>query len=140
MESTHFTDESQHDPGIPILQLIMYILALGVALAIAIPIVLARAASQYDAIAQADLLRLANAQKTYFEANRCYADSLSTLAFVPADSVHITIGGTGLATGSGWSATARHASTPDRKCIVGFGADTLVGGLRSTPPGTVVCK
>ena len=140
MESTHFTDESQHGPGISILQLIVYIVALGVALAIAIPIVLARAASQYDAIAQADLTRLADAQRTYFDANRRYADSLTKLAFVPADSVRIAISGTGLATGDGWSATARHASTPDRKCVIGFGTDTLVGGIRSTPPGTVVCK
>jgi hypothetical protein len=125
--------------GLTVLGLVIWIILIGALIAVTVEIVTSKAEQKYDAIVTAELERLAAAEASYRSTNGRYADSLGLLSFKPQDQVAISLSGTGLQTGTGWAATARHASSPDRKCVIGVGADSIVGGMH-TRPGVVKCE
>lgn len=69
---------------------------------------------------KADLRNLVTAEESYFADQVTYTTSLERLRFRPSDSVTVTIGS---ATGTGWSAIARHKATT-KTCGIYVGTAT----------------
>jgi hypothetical protein len=57
--------------------------------------------------------------------------------------VHVTIGGTGLGAGTGWSARAISVDPPGIACTIGVGIDSLSAPARPdgrSRDGVVICQ
>jgi type II secretory pathway pseudopilin PulG len=125
--------------GFSVLDLVIVFVILAVLGMIAIPYLTKRKERQYTGELTQRLAEVQRAQRTYFEANRRFAPDAAALGLTQSAQVTVTIGGTGLAAGTGWHATATHSQQQGRKCYAGFGIDTVIGEV-TTKSGEIKCQ
>ena len=125
--------------GVTLLQLLGGLLALWVVASLAISRVVAVRQREYRELVTSELARLARAQEAYAASTRHYAADPALAGYTPPERVNVAVGGAGVVTGTGWSATAEHRALPGLKCYIGVGADTVVGAVK-TKSGAVVCR
>lgn len=125
--------------GFSVLELVIVFVIVALLAMIAIPYFVKRKQEDYHQALTARLAEVQRAQQAYFEANKRFAPDLPTLGLGPAERITVTIGGAGLATGTGWNATASHADHEGARCVIGFGADTVIGRT-TTKSGEIKCS
>ncbi len=121
--------------GVTALEIILIIAIVCLLVAIAAPWFnrAGRQQAAYDT--RQALERLRDAQDAFFAKHNRYATDGDTTGYrAPAD-IRITIGGTGIAAGRGWNATA---VSNGATCYIGVGVDTIIGTVH-TGDGRVVC-
>jgi Tfp pilus assembly protein PilE len=129
---------SREPRGLTLLQLLIAIVAGGALIGVVISHVVDARRRAYRAELEGELTRLAAAQNAYLAAHGRYATDAVSAGAPPPSRVTVEIGGAGLATGAGWTATAEHSSLPGLRCRIGVGSDTLAGGV-ALKPGAVRC-
>lgn len=122
-----------------ILELLFVIVTIGVLAAISISHFVESRFGAREKEVSAALGGMARAQESYRAAHGRYAATPAELGYALPAGITVTIGGTGVATGAGWSAVAQHQGAPGMRCIIGIGADTVVDGHR-TKPGVTTCQ
>lgn len=132
--------DAKHTPrGFSLLELVIVFVILALLAGIAIPHFAKRKERQYEDEARRQLTEVERAQREYVAANHRYAPDVATLGLPLSDRVTVTIGGTGLAAGTGWNATASHKEWESQKCFLGVGSDTIIGDV-TTKSGEVKCR
>jgi prepilin-type N-terminal cleavage/methylation domain-containing protein len=121
-----------------IVEVLMVLAIIAILAAIAYPRFAANPGRRATYDARASLERLKDAEERYYAAHRRYSADLLALEFTPSADVQVTVGGTGLEAGLGWSATAETSSPPYVHCYTGMGADSVVGTAH-VRNGAVVC-
>jgi prepilin-type N-terminal cleavage/methylation domain-containing protein len=124
--------------AVTIVEVLMVLAIIAILAAIAYPRFAANPGRRATYDARASLERLKDAQERYFATHRRYSADLTALEFTPSADVKVTIGGTDIDFGAGWSATAETTAPPFVHCYVGMGADSVVGTVHA-PNGAVVC-
>jgi type II secretory pathway pseudopilin PulG len=100
-----------------------------------------RRRAAYDA--RSTLERLRDAQDAFLSSHRRYAADLDTAGVSPPPTIHVTIGGAGLGTGTGWSAKAVSVDPPGIECTIGVGIDSLAAPAPAdghSRDGVVTCR
>jgi type IV pilus assembly protein PilE len=123
---------------VTIVEVLMVLVIIAILAAIAYPRFASNPARRATYDARASLERLKDAQERYFATHRRYTADLTALEFTPSADVQVTVGGTGLEGGTGWSATAETSSPPYVHCYTGMGADSVIGSAH-VRNGAVVC-
>ncbi len=119
----------------------MVLVILALLAAIAYPRFVANPGRRANYDARAALERLKDAQADYYASHHAYTADLSalgTFGFSPSSDVQITIGGTGLAGGTGWNAMASTSAPPYVRCYIGVGADSVMDTVHAAN-GAIVC-
>jgi len=124
--------------AVTVIEVLMVLVILAILAAIAYPRFAANPGRRAAYDARASLERLKDAQDEYFRSHRRYSADMTALEFTTSPDVQVTIGGTGLETGTGWSATAQTSSPPYVHCYVGVGADSVIGAVHMRN-GAIVC-
>ena len=123
--------------GFTLIELLIVVVIIGILAAIAIPKFANTKEKAYISAMKSDLRNVTTAQEAYFSEKQAYGGDTTTIGFKPSPNVKITIAGGGIATGTGWNATAEHAQT-SKKCYIGFGRDSVVGPTKTE--GQMVCQ
>ncbi|HWZ60808.1 MAG TPA: prepilin-type N-terminal cleavage/methylation domain-containing protein [Gemmatimonadaceae bacterium] len=124
--------------GVTIIEVLMVVVILAILAAIAYPRFATNPTRRATYDARATLEQLREAEQRYFGSHRRYSADLTALEFTAPSGVQVTVGGTGLEAGTGWSATAETSSPPYVHCYVGVGADSVIGTVHMQN-GAVVC-
>ncbi|HEY2850939.1 MAG TPA: prepilin-type N-terminal cleavage/methylation domain-containing protein [Gemmatimonadaceae bacterium] len=111
----------QHKRGFTLIELLIVVVIIGILAAIAIPKFANTKEKAYVASMKSDLRNLVTAQEAYFsDSYSTYAASTTNLGtnYQPSTGITVTISN---ATGTGWKATARSASTA-KTCAITLGS------------------
>ncbi len=111
--------------GFTLIELLIVVVIIGILAAIAIPKFAATKQKAYVAAVKTDLKNLSTAEEGYASSNAgtyltagvagpTSKDSIAVLHYIPSSGVTVTL----KANGTGWSATAVHASVPGMTCAV----------------------
>jgi prepilin-type N-terminal cleavage/methylation domain-containing protein len=124
--------------GFTLIELLIVVVIIGILAAIAIPKFSATREKAYFAAMKSDLKNLASQQEIYYSDTYSYSTLQTQLAFTNSDGVTVTVG---VATGSGWNATATHAAlTTAEGCAIYYGtAAAPTGPTTPTQPGEILC-
>jgi prepilin-type N-terminal cleavage/methylation domain-containing protein len=128
--------------GFTLIELLIVVVIIGILAAIAIPKFSATREKAYFAAMKSDLKNLASQQEIYYSDTYSYSTVLQAdLAFTNSDGVTVVVG---VATGSGWNATAWHAAlTTAEGCAIFYGTAAVptVGSpaISPTQPGELIC-
>ena len=120
--------------GLTTARVVVAVVALGAALAVAIPWLASRTSKADVAAARADLQELVKAQESWFYERAAYAPSAEALKAKASEGVALTVVE---GTATGWSATAVR-SAPRAVCAVFFGAAKPVPP--ATAAGQIACE
>ena len=124
--------------GVTVIEVLMVVVIVLLLIAIAYPRFAGNRQRQYVYDARTSLEQLRDAQDAYYATHRQYAPDVAALKFTPPGDVSISIGGTGLSGGTGWSATATSSKTASIRCYIGVGVDTVFDN-QHLRPGAVTC-
>lgn len=119
--------------GFTLIELLIVMVILGILAAIVIPRFSSTRERAYVSTMKSDLKNLASQQEIYYANTYAYTTSLTDLQATPSDAVTYSVG---VATATGWSATATHSGT-SRTCAVYYGDAAAVTPATST--GLVTC-
>jgi type IV pilus assembly protein PilA len=128
--------------AVTLIEVLMVLVILALLAAIAYPRFAANPARRATYDARASLERLKDAQADYYSTHHAYTSDLTalgTFGFSPSSDVQITVGGTGLAEGKGWNASAATSSAPYVHCFVGVGVDSVIDTVHAAK-GAIVCQ
>jgi prepilin-type N-terminal cleavage/methylation domain-containing protein len=126
----------RNSKGFTLIELLIVVVIIGILAAIAIPKFGATKNKAYVAAMKSDLRNLITAEESYFADNVTYTTSLATTVFSASAGVTVVIGA---ATGTGWSATAKHQALSATTCAIFGGAGPAVapavneGEVKCTP-------
>jgi prepilin-type N-terminal cleavage/methylation domain-containing protein len=95
----------RNNKGFTLIELLIVVVIIGILAAIAIPKFSATREKAYFAAMKSDLKNLASQQEIYYADHYTYTTSATNLGFVSSEGVNASIG---VATASGWSASATH--------------------------------
>ena len=104
--------------GFTLIELLIVVVIIGILAAIAIPKFATTKNKAYVAAMKSDLRNLVTAEEGYFADNVTYTTSTTGANFTPSAGVTLTIG---VATGTGWSATAKHTALAATTCAIFMG-------------------
>jgi prepilin-type N-terminal cleavage/methylation domain-containing protein len=127
--------------AVTLIEVLMVLVILALLVAIAYPRFVENPSRRANYDARAALERLKDAEADYYTAHHAYTSDLTalgTLGFSSSSDVQITIGGTGLASGAGWNASASTSSPPYVRCYIGVGADSVIDTVH-VANGGIVC-
>jgi prepilin-type N-terminal cleavage/methylation domain-containing protein len=117
--------------GFTLIELLIVVVIIGILAAIAIPKFATTKEKAYVAAMKSDLRNLVTAQESYFADQVTYTTSQTSLNYTPSTGVTVSIGA---ATGTGWSATAKHNGT-SQTCGIFVGSATApVSGANEGEP------
>ena len=125
----------RNSDGFTLLELLTVVLIIGILAAIAIAKFTNTRERSQMAVMQSDLRNVATAQENYFADNAAYTTTVGNLSFNISESVTVSIP---VATGSGWRATASHASVTGRECELYYGSAS--GASTAISEGSVMCS
>ena len=117
----------QHKKGFTLIELLIVVVIIGILAAIAIPKFANTKEKAYVASMKSDLRNLVTAQEAYFsDYNSVYASSTTAMGtnYQTSSGVTVTINS---ASGTGWKATAKSASTA-KTCAISLGSGTTNEG------------
>jgi len=126
----------RNSKGFTLIELLIVVVIIGILAAIAIPKFANTKEKAYVAAMKSDLRNLVTAEESYFADQVSYTTSTVAINFTPSTGVTITIGA---ATGTGWSATAKHnalAATKTCGIFVGSATAPVAGGNEGEPKCT----
>jgi len=124
--------------GFTLIELLIVVVIIGILAAIAIPKFSATREKAYFAAMKSDLKNLASQQEIYYSDTYTYSTVQANLAFTNSDAVMVSVG---VATGSGWNATAYHVALGTGEgCAIYYGT-AAAPTAPATPqqPGEVAC-
>jgi prepilin-type N-terminal cleavage/methylation domain-containing protein len=124
--------------AVTVIEVLMVLVILAILAAIAYPRFATNPAKRANYEARAALERLHEAEDRYHANHGKYTADLTALDLTASPDVQVTVGGTGLDAGTGWSATAASSQPPYVKCYIGVGADSVIGTVHAAN-GAVVC-
>ena len=110
---------SPRRPGFTLIELLVVMVIVGILSAIALPKVAQTVGKANTTSLRADLHNLVVAEETYFYENQTYTTDTAALHFTTTRNVALTLG---VATGTGWSATATHAQASPIICGIYYGS------------------
>jgi len=121
--------------GVTTIEIVLIVAIICLLVAIAFPW-FTRAGRQQGAYdARQTLERLRDAEDAYFAKHHKYGTLTDSIDYHVPPSVHVSIGGDGIASGRGWNATAVANSAT---CYLGVGADTVIADVHLSD-GHVLC-
>jgi type IV pilus assembly protein PilA len=124
--------------GFTLIELLIVVVIIGILAAIAIPKFGSTKEKAYLAKMKSDLRNLATAQESYLATNIVYYGGAlpnAALTYNPSSGVTITVG---VATASGWSATATMPGLTTKTCALFIGSAPAVAP--ATSEGQVTCN
>jgi type IV pilus assembly protein PilA len=124
--------------GFTLIELLIVVVIIGILAAIAIPKFGSTKEKAYLAKMKSDLRNLATAQESYLATNFVYYGGAlpnAALTYNPSSGVTITVG---VATASGWSATATMPGLTTKTCALFIGSAPAVAP--ATSEGQVTCN
>ncbi len=125
---------SMRRDGFTLIELLIVVVIIGILAAIAIPKFSATREKAFFSTAKADLRNLASQQEVYYNQHYTFTTSLADVSFTGSDGITVVVG---VATNTGWSATAAHSGLPGQSCAIYHGNAAQVAP--ATVPGVVDC-
>ena len=128
-----------NNKGFTLIELLIVVVIIGILAAIAIPKFSATRERAYFTAMKSDLKILATQQEIYYSDHYLYTTNSTNLGFVSSEGVNAVIG---VATNTGWSATATHdALATTEGCAIYYGeAAAPTAPTTPTQGGELLCS